>query len=162
VTVEVIDTINSIAWVLANLVLAYTALALVIFVIMYYALFDPRATTGGKLIFRFMLSLVGIVGLVFVGIFVDPSMDRGWGVYPADVEPWRPVLRLIIYGYVAFTITSLAALLVRRKWRPNSLKIAPAQDLVKVRHPTTEIPVVDPSDDRAHGSSLFEKYDEHK
>lgn len=159
---DVITVINSIAWVLANIVLAYTALALVLFVIMYYALFDPRATTGGKLIFRFMLSLVGVIGLVFVGIFVDPSVNRGWSMYPADVEFWRPVLRLIIYSYLAFTITSLAVLLVRRKWRPNSLKIAPAQDLVKVRHPTDEIQTVKPSleDDAAHSSSLFKKYDE--
>lgn len=139
---DVIDTVNSIAWVVANLLLAYTVLALVLFVIMYYALFDPRATTGGKLIFRFMLSLVGVVGFVFIGIFIDPTMNNSWSSYPQDVEPWRPVLRVVIFGYVAFTITSLAALLVRRKWRPNSLKIAPAQDLVKVRHPTNEIPIV--------------------
>lgn len=141
---DFINAFNSIAWVLANMILAYTALALVVFVIMYYALFDPRATTGGKLIFRFMLSLVGIVGLVFVGIFVDPAMNQSWSSYPENIEIWRPALRLAIYGYVAFTITSLAALLVRRKWRPNSLKIAPAQDLVKVRHSTNEIPIVKP------------------
>lgn len=159
---DVINTINTIAWVLANLILAYTALALVIFVIMYYALFDPKATTGGKLIFRFMLSLVGVIGLVFVGIFVDPSVSRPWSTYPEDIEWWRPVLRLVIYSYVAFTITSLAALLVRRKWRPHSLKIAPAQDLVKVRHPTDEIPIVKSSleDDGTRKTSLFKKYDE--
>jgi hypothetical protein len=150
---EVIDTINSIAWILANIILAYTALALVVFVIMYYALFDPRATTGGKLIFRFMLSLVGIIGLVFGGIFMDPNANQTWSMYPDHIAVWRPILRLVIYGYVAFTITALAILLVRRKWRPHSLKIAPAQDLVKVRH-TNEIPVVK--------SSLFEKYDDTK
>ncbi len=141
---EVINTINATAWVLSNVVLAYTALALLIFVIMYYVLFDPKATTAGKLIFRFMVSLVGVIGLVFLGVFVDPAIDSIWSSYPTDVEPWRPVLRLSVYTYVAFTITALAILLVRRKWRPNSIKIAPAQDLVKVRHETSETLIVKP------------------
>lgn len=139
---DLITLINTVAWVLSNVILAYVSLALVVFVIMYYVLFDPRATTGGKLIFRFMLSLVGVVSLVFIGIFVDPVTDRQWYAYPNGVEVWRPFLRLVIYGYVAFTITSLAVLLVRRKFRPNSIKIAPSQPLVKVRHETSEIPIV--------------------
>lgn len=141
---DIIDVINPIAWVAANLILAYTALALVVFVVLYYALFDPKATTGGKFIFRFMLSLVGIIGLVFLGIFVDPPPTRGWGVYPDYVDWWRPLLRLLVYGYVAFTVTSLAVLLVLRKWFPHKLKTAPSQELVKVRHETSEIPIVKP------------------
>lgn len=137
-----IESFNQVAWVLANIILAYIAFALLLFVIMYYALFDPRATTGGKLIFRFMFSLVGVIGLVFLGIFVDPAPDREWFMYPPEVETWRPTLRLIVYGYVAFTITSLAVLLVHRKWFPHKLKVAPTQELVKVRHETSEIPVV--------------------
>ncbi len=139
---NIIEVINPIVWVLANVILAYTALALVIFIVMYYALFDPKATTGGKLIFRFMLSLVGVVGLVFMGIFVDPSPDRDWFLYPEDVEWWRSIVRLIIYGYVAFTATSLSVLLVKRKWSPHDVKVAPTQDLIKVRHETNEIPIV--------------------
>ena len=150
--INFLETLNPVIWVLANLVLAYVALALVIFVIMYYVLFDPKATTGGKLIFRFMLSLVGVMGLVFLGIYVDPSADRSPFEYPDDVELWRPALRLSIYSYVAFTITSLAILLIRRKWRPHSIKIAPPQDLVKVRHETSEIPIVKSSLED-HGSS---------
>lgn len=139
----IVDVINPIAWVMANIVLAYTAFALIGFVIMYYALFDPKATTGGKLIFRFMLSLVGVIGLVFLGIFVDPGPDREWFLYPeGEVEWWRPALRLFIYGYVSFTITSLAVLLVKRKWFPDRLKVAPSPDLIKVRHETSEIPTI--------------------
>ena len=139
-----IESFNQVAWVLANIILAYTALALVVFVVMYYALFDPKATTGGRLIFRFMVSLVGVIGLLYLGIFVDPAPDREWFLYPDGVEPWRPTLRVLIYGYVAFTITSLAVLLVRRKWFPHSVKTAPSDELVKPRHETSEIPVVKP------------------
>lgn len=139
---DTITAVNTVMWVLSNVILAYTAFALVVFVGMYYALFDPKATTGGKLIFRFMLSLVGVIGLVFVGIFVDPAPDREWFTYPVEVEIWRPALRLVIYSYVAFTITALAVLLVRRKWFPHKVKIAPDKELVKVRHETNEIPVV--------------------
>jgi len=139
------DVINPIAWVTANILLAYIAFALIVFVVMYYALFDPRATTGGQLIFRFMLSLVGVIVLSFLGIFIDPAPDREWFTYPGDyVEWWRPILRLCIYGFVAFTITSLAVLLVRRKWFPHNLKMAP-QPLVVVRHETSEIQVVESS-----------------
>ena len=137
------DVINPVAWVVANMVLAYIAFALVVFVVMYYALFDPRATTGGRFIFRFMISLVGVIGLVFLGIFVDPTPDHEWFSYPGDyVEWWRSVLRLFIYGYVAFTITSLAVLLVKRKWFPSRIEAIAPQQLVKVRHETSEIPIV--------------------
>lgn len=140
---DIINLINPIAWALSNVILAYTAIALVIFVIMYYALFDPKATTGGKLIFRFMLSLVKVIFLVFLGIFIDPAAGRSWSEIAPDVEWWRPLLRLTIYGYVGFTITSLAVLLIKRKWFPHTIKIAPADgELVKVRHETNEIPVV--------------------
>lgn len=132
---------NPVAWVLANVILAYIAVALILFVAGYYALFDPKATTGGKFIFRFMLSLVGVIGLVFLGIFIDPAPDREWYNYAAQVEWWRPAVRLFVYGYVAYTITSLAYLLAVRKWNPGRLKTAPDRDLVKVRH-TSEIPIV--------------------
>lgn len=139
------DVINPIAWVAANIVLAYISVALIVFVVMYYALFDPKATTGGKLIFRFMFSLVGILGIVFIGVFVDPAPDREWFSYPGDyVEWWRPLLRLFIYGYVAFTITALAVLLVKRKWFPSHIEAIAPQPLVKVRHETSEIPIVTP------------------
>lgn len=138
-----IDLINQVAWVAANILLGYTSIALLVFVVLYYTLFDPRATTGGTLIFRFMLSLVGVIGIVFIGMYFDPSSDSLEFSYPNDVEVWRPGLRLIVYGYVAFTITSLAVLLVKRKWFPNRVKTAPPQDLIKVRHETGPNPTVE-------------------
>lgn len=138
---EVSNTVNGVAWVLGNVILAYTAFALIGFLIAYYTVFDPSATTGGKLIFRFMLSLAGVILLVFIGIFIDPSRDRQWFLYADEIEPWRPIFRLAIYGFVAFSISSLAWLLAVRKWWPHKVKKASDINLVKVRH-TSEIPVI--------------------
>lgn len=137
-----LQTINTIAYVLSNLLVAYIATVVLVFVVLYYIWFDPRATTAGKFIFRFFFSLVGIIGLVFLGIFVDPSAGRNWSEVPPGIEPWRPILRLVVYGYVAFTITSLAVLLVLRKWKPHRLTTAKDHNLVKVRNDTTEIPII--------------------
>lgn len=138
---DVMKTINEYAWIIGNLLVSYTAVTILAFVIMYAILFDPRATIAGKFIFRFMLSLVGITVLVFIGTFIDPSHDREWYNLPADVEAWRPLLRVVIYGYVAYTITSLSCLLVIRKWYPRGLKNQQDLSLVVPRH-TTEIPIV--------------------
>lgn len=138
---DILNLVNAIAWVGGNLVIAYIALALIVFVIGYYTLFDTGATTAGKMIFRFMLSLVGIVALLIAGIFIDPSSNRSWFSYPVDVAAWRPLIRLAIYGYVAFTITSLAILLGVRKWKPLLIISKSDRDLVKVRH-TSEIPTI--------------------
>ena len=139
---NVVNSVNTVAWVLGNVVLAYTEFALIAFLIAYYTIFDPSATTGGRLIFRFMLSLAGVIVLVFVGIFVDPSPNQAWFIFPEDsVEWWRPILRLAIYGFVAYSISSLAWLLAVRKWWPHKVKKASDINLVKVRH-TSEIPIV--------------------
>lgn len=135
-------TINQIAWVTANILIAYIAFALIVFVVAYYFLFNPGATTAGKFIFRFVLSLVGVVGLVVIGIFIDPAQGRSWADSPGDVEIWRPLLRLLVYGYVAYTITALAVLLGIRKWRPDLMKTSPDKDLVQVRNHTLEIPII--------------------
>ena len=138
----VTDAINAVAWVFGNVVLAYTAIALLAFLVAYYSIFDPSATTGGKLIFRFMLSLAGVIVLVFIGIFVDPSPDQGWFIFPEDyVEWWRPLMRLAVYVFVAYSISSLSWLLAVRKWWPHKVKKASDINLVKVRH-TSEIPIV--------------------
>lgn len=89
-----------------------------------------------------MLSLVGVIILSFLGIFVDPSSDTDWWEYPFEtVDAWRPVLRLVVYAFVAYSITTLAWLLVMRKWYPHKLKKASDLTLVKPRH-TTEIPII--------------------
>lgn len=126
--------INSSAWVFTNLLVAYIAVVLVVFVVAYYAWFDPRATTAGKYVFRFILSLIGVIGLVFVSLFVDPAMGRRWFEYPGDILWWRPLTRLIIYAYVAFTVTGLAVVVMLRKWKPSLLRTARDHDLVKPRN----------------------------
>jgi hypothetical protein len=133
---SVLNPINAVAWVLGNILLAYAFFAIIVFLIAYALIYDPSSTTAGRLIYRFMLSIVGISSLVFIGIFIDPSPDRAWYAYPAaSVENWRPVLRLLIYGYVAFTISDLARLLVLRKWFPHM--VTTARDLVTPRHDNT-------------------------
>lgn len=141
---DLLNFVNTLAYQIANLFVIYIAIGVVVFVIGYYALFDPRATTAGRLVFRFFLSLVGIIGLVFIGTYIDPIDDHSWTTLPSGVEPWRPLLRLIVYGYVAYTITSLAVLLWLRKYRPHKIKSAPDKELVKVRHDTAELPITKP------------------
>ena len=139
---NVVNSVNTVAWVLGNVLLAYTAFALITFLLAYYTIFDPSATTGGRLIFRFMLSLAGVIVLVFIGIFVDPSPNLEWYVFPGEsIEWWRPLMRLAVYSFVAYSISSLAWLLAVRKWWPHKVKKASDINLVKVRH-TSEIPVI--------------------
>lgn len=130
---EWIHNFNSIAWVVSNILVAYIAAVLIIFVVGYFSLFDPRATTGGRFIFRFALSLIGVIGLVFISLFIDPRLGAMWYMYPGDVLLWRPSVRLIAYAYVAYTITGLAVLLVVRKWFPHKLRTAADRELVKDR-----------------------------
>lgn len=140
---SVLNTVNAFFWVGANVLLAYSAILLVVFLIAYVAVFDPRATTGGKLIFQFMLSLVGVILLSYIGVFVDPSPGRYWMDYPAaDIADWRPVFRFATYGFVAYSVTMLVRLLIYRKWFPHKLKKASDLALVQPRHNTSEIPTV--------------------
>lgn len=138
-----LDVINAFLWVGANLFIVYIAVIVVGFVVMYYVWFDPSATTAGKMIFRFMLSLVGVIGLVFIGVFVDPAHGRSPTSAPSpDVEFWRPLVRFVVYGYVAFTITALAFALILRKWFPQRVKKKEDLGIVKTRHDTKEIPII--------------------
>lgn len=124
---------NVFSWVTSNILVAYISVALIVFVGVYYFIFDPRATTGGQLIFRFMFSLVGVVGLVFISLWIDPAPGRAWYEYPGDVFWWRPTARLIIYGYVAYSTTRLISYLIKRKWFPHRLKKVAPEILVKTR-----------------------------
>ena len=128
-----LDGLNNYLWVMSNLLVAYIAIVLVIFVIGYFILFDPKATTAGKFIFRFFVSLFGVIGLIFISLFVDPRAGHGWNTYPGDVLVWRPALRFIAYSYVAYSVTGLAVLLGFRKWRPSFLRTALDRELVKPR-----------------------------
>jgi len=129
-----ISQFNPYAWVLSNLLIGYIGIALVIFVVGYYLLFQPNATTGGRLIFRFALSLIGVIGLVFISVWIDPTRGRMWYEFPGDVLWWRPIVRLVAYGYVSYTITSLIILLAIRKFSPHRVQRAPDENsLVKIR-----------------------------
>lgn len=130
---ELFSILNNFAWVAGNVLVAYTAFAIFIFVIGYYALFDPKATTAGKFLFRFMVSLVGVILLVFIGIYINPGSNREWTSLPDDVDDWRPIMRFLIYSYVSFTISSLAVLLAIRKWKPHRLRSTHDRNLVEVR-----------------------------
>lgn len=147
--------INTFAWVASNVLLAYSAAVLVLFLGAYFYFFDPRATTGGRLIFQFMLSLVGIISLNIIGIFINPSANNIWYQFPEGVEVWRPTVRLIIYGFVAYAVTSLAVLLVLRKWFPKRVK--KASDIpLKVR--TSENPIIkEVPRPPVHKTSVFER-----
>lgn len=131
--IDFFAVLNPVMWVVSNLLVAYIAVVLVVFVAGYWVLFDPRATTAGKFVFRFALSLIGVIGLVFISLFIDPRLGREWWVYPGDVLVWRPIARAVVYAYVAYTVTGLVVLLGVRKWAPHLLRTAPDRDLVKVR-----------------------------
>ena len=93
IMVNFLEWINPIVWVITNLILIYVGIALIAFVSLYQTLFDPKATTGGKMIFRFAWSRGLVVAVIFVGIFIDPRHDIPWYEYPGDTIWWRPVAR---------------------------------------------------------------------
>lgn len=142
IIVDFLEWINPTFWVAANLTLIYIGVLLLVFTILYPTLFDPSATTGGKMIFRFSLSLSMVVAVIVVGILIDPRHDLPPYEYPGDTTWWKPPTRLGAYLYVAYTITSLARFLWKRKFHPQELKRAPDKELVKPRHDTDEIPTI--------------------
>ena len=142
IIVDFLEWLNPTLWVMANIALFYIGVLLLAFAVLYPTLFDPSATTGGKTIFRFALSLSMVVAVIVVGIFIDPRHDIPWYEYPGDTIWWRPIARLGAYLYVAYTITSLVTFLWKRKFYPQKLKLAPDKELVKPRHDTDEIPTI--------------------
>ena len=142
IIVDFLEWLNPTLWVIVNLALIYIGVLLLAFTILYPTLFDPSATTGGKMIFRFVLSLSMVVALIVVGIFIDPRHDIPWYEYPGDTIWWRPTIRLAVYAYISYTITSLVIFLWKRKFYPQKLKRAPDKELVKPRHDTAEVPII--------------------
>ena len=142
IIVDFLEWFNPTFWVIANLTLIYIGVLLLAFTILYPTLFDPGATTGGRMIFRFGLSLSMVVAVIVVGIFIDPRHDIPWYEYTGDTIWWRPVVRLGVYLYVAYTITSLVTFLWKRKFYSQKLKRAPDKELVKPRHDTSEVPTI--------------------
>jgi hypothetical protein len=128
-----IDLLNAVFWILSNVLVGYIAIALVVFAIAYPILFDPRATTAGKFILRFIGSLIGVIGLVFIAVFVDPRDGGAWFEFPGDILWWRPAIRLLAYSYVAYTLTGLVVILWLRKFRPHKLVTAPNESTIPIR-----------------------------
>lgn len=138
-----LELINPGLWFIANLLVGYITIVVMSFTLAYYFMFDPNATTGGKLIFRFFVSLDGLVLLASVRVFLDPIPDRNWWEIPEHIDVFRPLVLCVIYGYVAFTITSLSVFLVIRKLAPHKVRKANDQPLLKVRSDTSEITTID-------------------
>lgn len=124
---------NAVVWAITNLLIVYITVMLVLFVTGYYMLFNPKVTTAGRYIFRFFISLIAVVGLIFISLFIDPRDNSLWYEIPEETAIWRPLVRLAGYAYVAFSITSLAMLLIVRKWYPNKLRTARDRDLIQTR-----------------------------
>lgn len=131
---------NGVAWIASNILVFYISIVLVIFVVFYFIIFDPKATTAGRFIYRFIVSLVGVIGLVFIGNYIDPANGRQWFQFPGDILWWRPFVRLVVYTYVAYSVTALQVLLVIRRWWPGKLRTSLDRQIVKLRHPETELP----------------------
>lgn len=131
---EFVDVVNGFAWVFGNFVLGVSTFLLIVFVIAYPILFDPRATTVGRYLLRFLFGLVGVVGLVFIGTFVDPRYP--WYEYPPDIVVWRPIFRAVVYAFMFYGLVSLSVLLVARKWFPDKMRSAPEDTLnLRLRAP---------------------------
>ena len=131
--VRAFEWINPYLWGTGNIVIAYIGVFLLLFVSSYQWLFDPRATTGGRLIFRFGLSLTFVMALVVIGVYIDPRDGLAWFEYPTDLYWWLPAVRLVIYVYVAYTITSLVVFLYIRKFKPSRIRAVSDKLLVEPR-----------------------------
>lgn len=127
------NNLNALAWIGSNFLIAYDAAMIIIFVLFYFIVFDPKATTAGRYLFRFLLFLAGLIALSFIGLWIDPQPGRGLFDYPDDVIFWRPLLRFTVLAYGAYTVTSLMILLIIRKWWPHLLRTSADLELVKPR-----------------------------
>lgn len=123
---------NQVAWVIGNItVLAIFATALT-FVIVYPILFNPMLTTAGRLIWRLVISFLGLGFLAVLGVFVDGRVS--WLMFPPDVAWWRPTIRAAIYLFVAYSFMSLVGLLFTRRFHPERVRRAPDDWMVQPRH----------------------------
>ena len=125
------DVFIDILWIVDNILAFVASISIVVFAIGYFFFFDPKATTAGRLIFRFMLSLAGVICLSLLA-----------GIFKATPESlWYLLSALFVYGYLAYTIISLAVFLVIRKWWPHKVKKRADFNMLQPRH-TSEIPII--------------------
>lgn len=126
--------INAVLWVSSNVLVGYITFAVWVFLVGYFALFNPRQTTAGKLLFNLLLSLGFVMTLVFIGVFIDNRPDEDWLSFRGDMLWWKPTIRIIGYGFLAFAVTRLIAFLIVVKWFPELLRTPRDKELIKLRH----------------------------
>lgn len=132
---DVLEFINPFFWVAANILVAIIFVVLIIFVVMYRKVYNPFLTTVGKYIFLFMLSLIAVIGLIVIGIFINPREGYLWWNYPGDIFAWRPIVRFLGFGFTAYAVSSLTVVLWLRRYRPWKIKIAPSTDEILPTEP---------------------------
>lgn len=126
--------INAIFWVSSNALVGYITFATYIFLVAYYIMFNPRATTAGRLLFRLLFALGGVMTLVFIGVFIDNRPDEDWLTFPGDTIWWRPVLRIFGYAFLACAVTALIKFMITVKWFPHKLKTPRDKELIRLRN----------------------------
>lgn len=117
------EVVNHILWVAGNIIILLIFVAALSFAIIYPLLFNPKLTTGGRLVWRAIFSVAGIGLMVVIGLFVDGRSE--WWELPPNILWWRPALRVLVYGYVAYSFGSLVALLFVRRFWPKQVEVAP-------------------------------------
>ena len=128
------STINPYLWVAANAMLAYVGLSLVFYVVFYGLKFRWNANAGGRIIFAFTLSLLGLVALSVVAVFFDPVTE--WTTYPEGIQVWRPTFRLLVYTGIAAALTGMNGTLIRRALAAENLNVTvPARPNHRARSP---------------------------
>jgi len=115
--------LNHVLWVTGNLVSLTIFISAMIFAVAYPILFKFEQTTAGKLIWRSIFSVGGFGLLAVIGTFIDGRVN--WTEIPPDIEWWRPLVRMVVYGVISYTYASLVALLVLRRFFPHKLVVAP-------------------------------------
>lgn len=105
-------TINDILWGISNGLVFYAAIAILLFFGFYGLFFKWWKRPAGISVFIDRAALVGVISLIFIGIFVDPQ--RGFWEAPPDVLAWRPWLRVFVYSSVAFATTFQFVVAFRR------------------------------------------------
>jgi hypothetical protein len=120
---DILLGLNTVLWVVGNVVALSIFLSALLFAIVYPILFNPSLTTAGKLIWRAIFSVGGFGLLAVIGIFIDGRVP--WNEMPDDVDPLRPVVRFIVFGFIAYSYASLVGLLVLRRFFPGKIKVVP-------------------------------------
>jgi hypothetical protein len=115
--------INEIAWVLGNITVLVIFFAALAFGIIYPLFFRYRETAVGIAVWRAVISVAGFGLLAVMAFFIDGRTE--WSMMPQDVSPWRPMVRLLIYGFIGHSFATLVYILLVRRFAPHKIKTAP-------------------------------------